>query len=706
MKNKHTKHLFVSAVFLLTFFCLFQNAAWAAEKPVVVTGFEELEQSALEFSRKPSQKKLNDQMPDTVTAYEEGTGKQISIPVTWESEEDYEKTNESYYLFYADWDESQYVLSEDYSVEDYRPFMEVSIQSSKGSGTSTYAIAEEENNGIRNIVKRAYQQVQIAWTPLKNLDGYINSKGKLTKTYKKGVTYYGIPYGQLVDSGKYVPHGASFDTFLNSVNTSDSVFYTKRGSYGKKDSTYYGNDCSAFVSYAYGLPRMTTSTIAKSDKFKKVSGNQVKNAQIGDCFNEGGNHVELITNMVYDEEKNLKSIEVSEQTPPLARIVSYTPEKLQEIIDSGYTLLRLKDRDQVEAPDTYKGYDASIPVLIFKSNEVNKTYGDKSFTNALYNPENLSVTYSSSNEKVAVVNEKGKITIKGAGSAVITATSDKTDTYSAYRVSYQLTVAKASQTISINTSLSDILLGETAVVEAEGKGTISYLSDHSDVADVSTEGEVTGVAPGDAVITVKAAGNKNYKSAKKTLDVTVKIPKAKNLKAVSNGYNASKLTWKKIDAVTGYVIYRKIDGSWKSIATVDSSAVSYKDTGLTTGESYTYTIRGYKLVDGSKKKGEYEKKGVTVKIVPSKVKLKEAAADGHDVTVSWEKVAGASKYVVYRKVDGKWVRQSVVDNKTTSYVDKDLKKGTYVYTVRAYRTVSGKNIYGGYDSKGVTAEVK
>ena len=51
-----------------------------------------------------------------------------------------------------------------------------------------------------------------------------------------------------------------------------------------------------------------------------------------------------------------------------------------------------------------------------------------------------SVTYTSSNEKVATVNENGNVTIKGAGTATITATAAETDNYKKASASYELKV--------------------------------------------------------------------------------------------------------------------------------------------------------------------------------------------------------------------------------------------------------------------------
>lgn len=323
-----------------------------------ITGFADENAVSLELSEKEPESEVIGKLPETIAVYVNGSTAPVEIPVSWETEMDYANSGQGYYIYFAVWDEDAYAIDPSYNPEGFYPFAEVTVLSecadsgiSAQSGTSA---------GVENIVARARQQVDIAWTPLKNVKGYTDSSGKLTGTYTANRTYTGIPYGQQVSSGKYVPHDATFNDFLNSVKSSSSVFYTQRGKYGVRDSTYYANDCSAFVSYCYGLPRMTTAIIAKSSYFTQVSGNSLQNAQIGDCINRGSYHVRLITDIVYGSNGKPAYIEVSEQTPPKAKTQIYTVSELQTNINAnGYKILRFKNRDSVKAPDSYSGYTST-----------------------------------------------------------------------------------------------------------------------------------------------------------------------------------------------------------------------------------------------------------------------------------------------------------------------------------------------------------
>ena len=70
-------------------------------------------------------------------------------------------------------------------------------------------------------------------------------------------------------------------------------------------------------------------------------------------------------------------------------------------------------------------------------------------------------------------------------------------------------------------------------------------------------------------------------------------------------------------------------------------------------------------------------------------------------TLKWNKVTGATGYVVYMKnSDGSY--KKLGSTKSTSYTKKSLKSGKkYYFRVRAYKTVEGKNIYGGYKTYSV-----
>lgn len=118
--------------------------------------------------------------------------------------------------------------------------------------------------------------------------------------------------------------------------------------------------------------------------------------------------------------------------------------------------------------------------------------------------------------------------------------------------------------------------------------------------------------------------------------------------------------------------------------------------------------RAYRKTDAGTIWSGYDKDGVTAKPIPATVQLVSATAGSGSVTVKWNAVSGANGYNIYRKTaGGGWKKVKTVGSSTTSWKDTGLKKRTaYTDTVRAYRTVDGTKVLGGYDKTGVTAAAK
>ncbi len=121
------------------------------------------------------------------------------------------------------------------------------------------------------------------------------------------------------------------------------------------------------------------------------------------------------------------------------------------------------------------------------------------------------VTWSSSNTGVATVSSStGVVTAKSVGTATITVTSEGKSATTTVTVK-QVPVA----TITLQPPTLTIAPGQTAVLTATTKTadgtvvtgrTITYASDNTGIARVSTTGVVTGVSSGTAVITATSEG--------------------------------------------------------------------------------------------------------------------------------------------------------------------------------------------------------
>ncbi|MBQ2971499.1 MAG: GBS Bsp-like repeat-containing protein [Ruminococcus sp.] len=194
-----------------------------------------------------------------------------------------------------------------------------------------------------NIVARADYMYDTTWVCQTTVAGWGG-------TFYAGSTYH-IPYGQPINTGKYVGFenfGATREEFLEAAADPNSKHYTVRSTYNK-ESTYYCNDCSAFVSYAWDISRNTTSSLPyKSTNLGKATESNIRaNLQLGDALNHAGSHVILVTGITYSGD-TMTQIEITEQTPPQIKRSYYTPSSLASKYSSTYSILRYEGT--VDAP--------------------------------------------------------------------------------------------------------------------------------------------------------------------------------------------------------------------------------------------------------------------------------------------------------------------------------------------------------------------
>lgn len=164
-------------------------------------------------------------------------------------------------------------------------------------------------------------------------------------------------------------------------------------------------------------------------------------------------------------------------------------------------------------------------------------YINDTFTEPILSGNKTTVTYSSSDEKVATVDAaSGKVTILSAGKTEITATAEESEEYKTATAKYTLTVNKQTQNLSFEKGSYSVLLADKDSFVSPGvngaKTPVSYsitlgegVAQDAITIDPTT-GKVTIKAVGTATITATAAETEEYKaaSANYSLTVTEKIP--------------------------------------------------------------------------------------------------------------------------------------------------------------------------------------
>ncbi|MBE6751057.1 MAG: hypothetical protein E7556_00860 [Ruminococcaceae bacterium] len=165
----------------------------------------------------------------------------------------------------------------------------------------------------------------------------------------------------------------------------------------------------------------------------------------------------------------------------------------------------------------------------------------------------------------------------------------------------------------------------------------------------------------------------------------IQTPSLSKISIAKNGDITIK--WTSVKGVKGYNVYKSVNGSkWQKIASIkDSKTLTYKDTSAKkSGEKYTYTVRAVKGSYSS----YYVTKGISsmyLKTPTVTAKNEYTVEQGSSVKVSWNSIAGAKSYKIFRKssTDKSW--SVLADNYTDKvYYDKTAESGVkYYYTVKA-----------------------
>ena len=273
--------------------------------------------------------------------------------------------------------------------------------------------------------------------------------------------------------------------------------------------------------------------------------------------------------------------------------------------------------------DTY--YSPSYPVTGIKVSPDTLTLTKKDETAQLtaeVTPsyaDNKRVTWQSSDEKVATVDENGKVTAVGNGTATITATSVSGSYTAAVSVTVKIPVEIQKLTIEAEKeTLTKIGESTELKVKIEPENAdlqkLIWKSHNEKVAITDENGKVTAVGNGTAEITVTTEDGKITAS----IMITVKVPDEPTInkttgfrrlraRSVKQTKTSVTLQWNIIKDADGYFVYgnRCNTGTksykYRKLATItggDISTWTQKD--LKKGTYYKYVVKAYRLVNGKK----------------------------------------------------------------------------------------------------------
>lgn len=163
------------------------------------------------------------------------------------------------------------------------------------------------------------------------------------------------------------------------------------------------------------------------------------------------------------------------------------------------------------------------------------------------------------------------------------------------------------------------------------------------------------------------------------------------------------LSWSEAaDDVTGYRVYRYDPDQDKYVYLKSTTSRKYTDEDVTSGKTYQYKVRCYWTIGGTNYYGNYSSV-VSVTTPPAKVSgVSTAVRSSTYLTLSWDKVSGASGYCIYKYNTSSKAYEKVTTiskGSTVSYKITGLTAATeYQFKVRAYKKTDTGTLWGSSSS--------
>ena len=184
-------------------------------------------------------------------------------------------------------------------------------------------------------------------------------------------------------------------------------------------------------------------------------------------------------------------------------------------------------------------YDPDVKYVIVKvsriptSIDAEKSYawqiGENGEIPATLNPQGIgTLIFTSNNESVVKVDNKGKITTVGVGKTTIFISYTGSQKYLPANKSVEVTVYSDSLPTSIEVNNTfELYVGDTvdigAVLIPSNAGELTYTSSDENVVKIDADGKITAIAAGKANITIAFAGNNHFLANSTQISVIVSI---------------------------------------------------------------------------------------------------------------------------------------------------------------------------------------
>ncbi|HCT92539.1 MAG TPA: hypothetical protein DF613_14350 [Lachnospiraceae bacterium] len=187
-----------------------------------------------------------------------------------------------------------------------------------------------------------------------------------------------------------------------------------------------------------------------------------------------------------------------------------------------------------------------------------------------------------------------------------------------------------------------------------------------------------------------------------TKELLVNTMGAPTVTLTNTAYNKIRVSWEKMNGVTGYLVYRSTskNGTYTKIKTAKSADSLYTtNTGLTCGTTYYYKVRAYLNTSSGQILSPFSAVA-KLKAKPAPVTISKVTAGKKQAAITLKAQTGVSGYGIYRSTSetGTFKRvKTILSGATMKYTNTKLvSKKTYYYKARAYYSVGSTIVWGAY----------
>ena len=325
----------------------------------------------------------------------------------------------------------------------------------------------------------------------------LNAKLNLTD-----VKYNNIDYGFYWSTSE-----SSQNSYLKGGKIAEHTFTAAMSNLSHKTQYWYKAYVTLDSQTFYGEVKTFTTDVVKVES---VSLDKTEHT-----FNTIGNTLTLKATVLPADATN-KSIEWSSDNKDVATVNS---NGLVTAIGNGTATITVKTKDREMKATCMITVAQWVTKITISNTSLTLNEGQTArLSISAISPDNAadkSVTWTTSDDKVATVDNRGYVTAKSKGTAIIKATAKDG---SGKFASCSVTVKRLVSSIILNETSASVYNGKTitltaTVIPSDATNTsVTWHSSNSSVATVSSSGKVTGKAKGMATITVTANDGSGVKA--------------------------------------------------------------------------------------------------------------------------------------------------------------------------------------------------